>query len=99
MLYHDRKYYEIRPLHLWEGFSGFFFVVVVFFKQYSVIMFGLFMCQLALIIYIWVQRAQFLDSMDQVITTIWNQHKTDQQVMDTLQISVSKTHIINKTTT
>lgn len=49
----------------------------------------LFMCQLALIIYVWVQRAQFLASMDKVITTIWNQHKTDQAVMDTVQITVS----------
>lgn len=49
----------------------------------------LFMCQLALIIYVWVQRDTFLKSMDNVIATIWNQRHTDQKVLDTLQLTVS----------
>lgn len=57
--------------------------------QYSVIMLVLFMCQLALIIYVWVQRDAFLKSMDNVIATIWNQRHTDQKVLDTLQLTVS----------
>lgn len=47
------------------------------------------MCQLALIVYVWVQRETFLKSMDNVITTIWNQRHVDQNVMDTLQLTVS----------
>ena len=49
----------------------------------------LFMCQLALIVYVWVQRDAFLKSMDNVITTIWNQRHVDQKVMDTVQLTVS----------
>uniref|UniRef100_A0A1A9Z7J0 Tetraspanin n=1 Tax=Glossina pallidipes TaxID=7398 RepID=A0A1A9Z7J0_GLOPL len=54
---------------------------------YSVIMLTLFICQLALVIFIWQQRVQILDKMDDVIIKIWDQRHTDQKVMDALQIS------------
>ncbi|KAM7343630.1 tetraspanin 42Ed [Cochliomyia hominivorax] len=54
---------------------------------YSVIMLVLFMCQLALIVYVWMQRDKFLQSMDKMISTVWEQRHTDQKVMDTLQLT------------
>lgn len=51
-------------------------------------MLTLFICQLALVIFIWQQRVQILDKMDDVIIKIWDQRHTDQKVMDALQISV-----------
>ncbi|XP_058982330.1 23 kDa integral membrane protein-like [Musca domestica] len=55
---------------------------------YSVIMFALFLCQLALIIFIWVQRDKILSSMDSAIKTVWDQRKTDRSVMDGIELSL-----------
>lgn len=52
-------------------------------------MFALFLCQLALIIFIWVQRDKILSSMDSAIKTVWDQRKTDRSVMDGIELSVS----------
>uniref|UniRef100_A0A1A9WI23 Tetraspanin n=1 Tax=Glossina brevipalpis TaxID=37001 RepID=A0A1A9WI23_9MUSC len=54
---------------------------------YSVIMLTLFICQLALVIFIWQQRVEILDKVNDMITQIWDQRHTDQKVMDALQLS------------
>ncbi|XP_037946577.1 23 kDa integral membrane protein-like [Teleopsis dalmanni] len=54
---------------------------------YSVFMFVLFLCQLALIIYVWCEREKFLADMKVVVSKIWEQRQTDQKVMDALQLS------------
>lgn len=50
----------------------------------------LFLAQVALVILVWTQRAKFLNYMDKVVNTIWKQQKTDQKVMDALQLTVSR---------
>lgn len=52
-------------------------------------MLGLFFCQIALIIYVWINHVQIRESLDKVVQTIWEQRKTDGLLMDTLQKSVS----------
>jgi len=54
---------------------------------YSVFMLILFLCQLALIIFVWTQHDKFLAQMNTIVAKVWAQHKTDQKVMDALQIS------------
>ncbi|XP_011205581.2 23 kDa integral membrane protein [Bactrocera dorsalis] len=54
---------------------------------YSVIMLVLLLVQIALVILVWTQRAKFLKYVDQIVETIWEQHKTDQKVMDALQLT------------
>lgn len=54
---------------------------------YSVLMLVLFLAQVALVILVWTQRAKFLNYMDKVVNTIWKQQKTDQKVMDALQLT------------
>ncbi|XP_039955736.1 23 kDa integral membrane protein-like [Bactrocera tryoni] len=54
---------------------------------YSVIMLVLLLVQIALVILVWTQRAKFLNYVDQIVETIWKQHKTDQKVMDALQLT------------
>ncbi|EDW08622.1 CD63 antigen [Drosophila mojavensis] len=55
---------------------------------YSIIMLGLFLCQIALIVYVWINHVQIRQSLDQVVQTIWDQRKTDGLLMDTLQKSL-----------
>ncbi|XP_064540399.1 CD63 antigen [Drosophila montana] len=55
---------------------------------YSIIMLGLFFCQIALIIYVWINHVQIRESLDKVVQTIWEQRKTDGLLMDTLQKSL-----------
>ncbi|XP_054739207.1 23 kDa integral membrane protein-like [Anastrepha obliqua] len=54
---------------------------------YSVFMLVLFLAQIALIVLVWTQRVKLLNYMNQVVSTIWNQHKTDPKVMDALQLT------------
>ncbi|XP_014102812.2 23 kDa integral membrane protein [Bactrocera oleae] len=54
---------------------------------YSVIMLVLLLVQIALVILVWTQRAKFLNYVDQIVESIWKQHKTDQKVMDALQLT------------
>lgn len=49
----------------------------------------LLLVQIALVILVWTQRAKFLNYVDQIVESIWKQHKTDQKVMDALQLTVS----------
>ncbi|XP_073845828.1 23 kDa integral membrane protein-like [Musca autumnalis] len=55
---------------------------------YSVIMFALFLCQLALVIFIWMQRDQILQGFDKAIKTIWDQRETDRSLMDGIELSL-----------
>ncbi|ALC42344.1 Tsp42Ed [Drosophila busckii] len=55
---------------------------------YSVVMLGLFLCQIALIVFVWINHVQIRNSLDKVVQTIWNQRKTDSLLMDTLQKSL-----------
>lgn len=52
-------------------------------------MFVLFLCQLALVIFIWLQRDQILQAFDKAMKTIWDQSKSDRGVMDGIELSVS----------
>lgn len=52
-------------------------------------MLGLFLCQIALIVYVWINHVQIRASLDQVVQKIWDQRNTDGLLMDTLQKSVS----------
>ena len=56
---------------------------------YAVFMFILFLCQLALIIFVWTKRAEFLQQVDIVVQKIWDQRHIDQKVMDTMQLSLN----------
>ncbi|XP_013098720.1 23 kDa integral membrane protein-like [Stomoxys calcitrans] len=55
---------------------------------YSVIMFLLFLCQLALVIIIWVKRQDILNAMNYSIKTIWDQRQSDRSLMDGLELSL-----------
>ncbi|XP_075167205.1 23 kDa integral membrane protein-like [Haematobia irritans] len=55
---------------------------------YSVIMFALFLCQLALVIFIWVKREAILNAMDYSIKSIWDQRQTDRSLMDGLELGL-----------
>jgi CD63 antigen len=55
--------------------------------MYSIVMLLLFFCQIALIVYVWTQRPQILNAVDQAVEKIWDQHKENQPIMDTLQLS------------
>ncbi|KAL7736665.1 hypothetical protein ACLKA6_015297 [Drosophila palustris] len=56
---------------------------------YSVVMLGLFLCQIALIIYVWVNHVQIRQSLDTVVKKIWDQrNSSDKILMDTLQRSL-----------
>ncbi|XP_073845836.1 CD63 antigen-like [Musca autumnalis] len=55
---------------------------------YAIFMFIVFCLQVALVVWIFIKRTQFLNSMDNVVTTVWD--KNDQAngyPMDALQIS------------
>lgn len=54
---------------------------------YSIIMLGLFLGQIALIVFVWIKRPDILNYINQVELKIWQQHTTDQTVMDVLQKS------------
>ncbi|XP_013098676.1 23 kDa integral membrane protein [Stomoxys calcitrans] len=55
---------------------------------YAVFMFILFCLQIALVVWIFVQRTQFLNDMDTVITTVWNKNDASNGYpMDAVQIS------------
>lgn len=56
--------------------------------QYSVIMLALFVLQVLLVLYIWIQRDELLNGMSTLVNEAWKQRKTN-SAMDTIQISVS----------
>ncbi|KAH8415986.1 hypothetical protein KR222_006083 [Zaprionus bogoriensis] len=57
-------------------------------STYSIIMLGLFLCQLALIIYVWVNHVQIRESLDKVVQKVWEQRNTDKLLIDTMQKSL-----------
>ncbi|XP_030387433.1 CD63 antigen-like [Scaptodrosophila lebanonensis] len=56
-------------------------------SMYSIFMLGLFLCQIAVIVYVWVQRPQIIDSIDKVVYKVWEQRAVDQPVLDAMQRS------------
>lgn len=58
--------------------------------QYAVFMFILFACQLALVIWIFVKRSEFLNTMSDMVQTAFDRNNdADGYPMDALQIAVS----------
>ncbi|KAH8370692.1 hypothetical protein KR093_004694 [Drosophila rubida] len=55
---------------------------------YSIVMLGLFLCQIALIIYVWINHVQIQTSLDTMVKKIWDQRNSDKLLMDTLQKSL-----------
>uniref|UniRef100_A0A6P4EQ60 Tetraspanin n=1 Tax=Drosophila rhopaloa TaxID=1041015 RepID=A0A6P4EQ60_DRORH len=53
--------------------------------SYSVVMLVLLISQLALIIYVWVDHVQIEQSLEKFVQAVWNQRKTDDLLMNTLQ--------------
>lgn len=51
-------------------------------------MLGLFLCQIALIVYVWINHVQIRESLDIVVQKIWDQRSSDAKLMDILQKSV-----------
>ncbi|XP_073845829.1 23 kDa integral membrane protein-like [Musca autumnalis] len=55
---------------------------------YAVFMFIVFCLQIALVVWMFVKRTDFLNSMDKVVTTVWNENnETNGYPMDALQIT------------
>ncbi|XP_061402418.1 CD63 antigen [Musca vetustissima] len=57
-------------------------------STYAVFMFIVFVLQIALVVWMFVKRNEFLNSMDQVVTTVWEKNDSaNGYPMDALQIS------------
>lgn len=66
------------------------FINSFYFLQYAVFMFILFCLQIALVVWVFVERADFLKTMRDLVDTAWKENDSAKGYpMDALQISVS----------